>query len=168
MVNIFSTTEKLARGESYWKVTLTTGKTFHEGQVTFDLRRGPRNIVWLEDVVGSGDNGRISELTLCTPEGDVSLPILEPYTAFQLQRGTSLLFAGISIVNCQIIGRVDDRETGACTAVIWDVQGDEAGKHLYVDHFTTVKDFAKWRDGVMDIGQLSYDEVGLRHIGGAP
>lgn len=170
MVELLSTTTRLSRGQSYWQVTLKTGRTFHEGQVASNFSHGLHNIAWFEDIVGSGDCGRIRELTLCTPEGDVTLPILEPCTAFQLQRGTTALFTGEKIVNCQIIGRVDDRGTGACTAVIWDVQGEEMPdgtmKHLYIDHFTTVKDFVRWREGVADVGQLSYDVVGLRNIGG--
>lgn len=163
MLNIFTATDRFRRGQSYWRVTLLNGKTINEGQITFDFARGTRNVGWLEDIVRSGDCERIRTLTLCTPEGEVTLPILEPCTAFQLQRGTSSLFTGENIANCQIIGRVDDRQTGACTAVIWDVQAE---KHLYIDHFTSVKDFKPWRPGVANVGALSYSDVGLRSIGG--
>lgn len=167
MLELFTAQQRLQRGLSYWKVKLTTGKEFHEGQITFDFLHGPHNISWIEDIVGSGDNKHISELTLCTPEGDVTIPILEPYTAFQFQRGTISLFNGERIANCQVIGRVDNKETGACISAIWDVQGDSEGKHLYIDYFTSVFNFEKWREGVADSGPMNYDVLGLRHIGGA-
>jgi hypothetical protein len=163
---MFSTQSRLIKGLSYWQVTLTSGKTFHEGQFVFDFIHGSRNISWTNDIVSSGDSRNISELVLCTPEGNVNLPILEPYTAFQLQRGTASLLTGERIVNCQIIGRVDDKDTGACTAIIWDAIGEDiedgTKKHLYIDHFTTIKNFKKWRSNVADIGAISLDVVGVR------
>jgi hypothetical protein len=168
MVELLSTTTKLSRGQSYWRVTLTTGKIINEGQLSFDFLRGTRNVAWLEDIVGSGDYKNIREITLCTPEGEVTLPIFEPYTAFQLQRGTTNLFTGGRIANCQIIGRLEDRESGACTAVIWDMQGEQQTngtcKHLYIDHSTTVRAFSAWREGVAPIGTLDYKVVGLRGV----
>ena len=167
MLQIFTTEQRLNRGLSYWKVKLNTGKTFHEGQMAFDFLHGAHNMSWYEDIVGSGDNKYISEITLCTPQGDVTIPILEPYTAFQFQRGTISLFYGEKIANCQIIGRIDDKETGMCTAAIWDVQGDETGKHLYIDYTTSIFNFKKWREGVADAGPMNYDVIGLRGLGGA-
>lgn len=168
MVQLFSGISRLVQGRSYWKVHLTTGKTITEGQLSFDLLRGSRNIIWLEDVIGSGDNRNIREITLCTPEGDVTLPISEPYTAFQFQQGMVSFFGGERIANAQVIGRVDDKETGACTCVVWDVQGEEqpdgSYKHLFIGHLTSVKNFASWRAGTPHIGRLHYEMVGLRGI----
>jgi len=163
-MHLFTTYDRLSRGLSYWEVTLKSGKKIHEGQVCVDFLHGSHNISWIEDIIGSGDNKNILEVSLVTPKGKISIPILEPYTCFQLQRGTTSLLTNEKIQNCQIIGRVDDRDTGACISVIWDNLSDQK---LYVDHFTTVKHFAKWREGIADIGPLNYDVVGLRHIGGA-
>lgn len=165
MVALFQSTTRLVQGRSYWQVKLTTGKTVTEGQVSFDFIRGPRNVIWLEDIIGSGDNRHIKELTLCTPEGDVTLAISEPYTAFQFQMGTVAFFGGEKIPNAQIIGRVNNRETGECTCAIWDVQGEEqpdgTRKHLFLNHKTNVRSFASWRGGIPHIGALSYKHVGL-------
>lgn len=168
MLQLFSGISRLAQGRSFWQVKLTTGKTVTEGQVSFDLIRGPRNVIWLEDICGSGDNRHIREITLCTPGGDITLPITEPYTAFQFQMGTVAFFGGEKIPNAQVVGRVNNRETGECTCAIWDVQGEEQAdgtrKHLFVDHKTTVRAFASWRGGIPDIGTLAYEMVGLRGI----
>jgi len=165
MVALFQATTRLVQGRSYWQVKLTTGKTVTEGQLAFDFTRGTRNIIWLEDIVGSGDNHRIRELTLCTPEGDVTLAISEPCTAFQLQMGVIAFFGGERIPNAHIIGRLDNKEAGECTACIWDVQGEEqpdgTRRHLFPNHKTNVRNFASWRGGIPNIGALSYKHVGL-------
>jgi hypothetical protein len=168
MVALFQTITRLSQNRSYWRVHLTTDKTVTEGQFSFDFTRGSRNIIWLEDIVGSGDNRNIRDITLCTPEGDITLPITEPYTAFQFQMGTISLFGGERIPNAQIIGRLNNKETGECTCVIWDVQGEEqpdgSMKHLFVNHITTVRNFTSWRGGIPSIGRLNYEMVGLRGI----
>lgn len=145
-------------GRSYWKVKLTTGKEFSECDHSFDLLRGLRSVDWALDVVGSGDNARIAELTLCTPQGDATMPITESYTAFQLKRGISDLFTLNRTLQAQIIGRVDNKETGDCTAVIWDV----VEQKLYIDHKTNVRNFKTWREGMADIGALNLEVVGVR------
>jgi hypothetical protein len=118
-----------------------------------------RKIEWREDIVASGDCAHIQELHLVTPQGDAYLLLSEPHTAIQMSRGTLLpLHGGIRIKNMQLIGRVDNRETGACTAVIWDVQEQK----LYPDFQTTVKDFAAWRDGVIPVGAMNTDVMGVR------
>lgn len=168
MLQLFSSISRLAQGRSYWQVKLTTGKSITEGQFAFDFTRGTRNIIWLEDICGSGDNRNIRDITLCTPEGDITLPITEPYTAFQFQMGTISLFGGERIPNAQVVGRLNNSETGECTCAIWDVQGEEqpdgSVKHLFVDHLTTVHNFASWRGGIPNIGRLNYEMVGLRGI----
>lgn len=165
MLQLFSGISRLAQGRSYWQVKLSTGKTVTEGQLAFDFTRGTRNIIWLQDIVGSGDNHRIQELTLCTPEGDVSLAISAPCSAFQLQMGLVAFFGNERIPNAQIIGRLDNRETGECTACIWDVQGEEqpdgTRKHLFTNHKTNVRSFTSWRGGIPHLGALNYGPVGL-------
>lgn len=154
-------------GQSYWKVRLTSGKEVSElgtkvehviHPQTGKLVARKRKIEWLEDITASGDNAHIKELILCTPRGDAHMPISEPYTAFQLHRGFASLFTGERMLLAQIIGRVDDKETGACTAAIWDVQE----QRLYIDHHTTVSSFSAWRPGVAAVGALSLEVVGVR------
>lgn len=160
MIRPFLTTAmKILKGMSYWRVVLASGKVISEDDMSFDLLRGRRPVDWALDIVGAGDIKNIKELHLITPEGDACMPIGEPYTAFQFKRGTVMMFSGCQrIMNAQIIGRVDDKETGACTAVIWDVQEQK----LYVDHLTTVHNFSAWREGVAAVGALSLEIVGVR------
>jgi hypothetical protein len=144
---------------------MRSGKEFSELDKSFDLLRGTRPVDWALDIVGSGDNGkqsdgqaRIEELYLCTPQGEVSLSISEPYTAFQLKRGTMDLLGWNRIIQAQIIGRLDDSETGRCTAYIWDVQE----QRLYGEWQTYITNFAAWREGIIPIGALNLEPIGLK------
>lgn len=159
ITSLLSHSSQLLNGLSYWKVILTTGKEFSEFDRSFDLLRGIRPVDWALDIVGSGDNAKVAELILCTPHGNAHMRINEPYTALQLKRGVmSMLGGGERIIEAQIIGRVDNKETGECTATIWDVTEQK----LYLDHKTNVKHFTKWREGISDIGALSVEVVGVR------
>lgn len=157
---MFLAINTIAIGHSYWKVKLNSGKEISELGMSFDLLRGTRSIEWLEDIVGSGDNARIAAITLCTPHGNATLLIGEAYTTFQLKQGTMTISERGTerILQAQIIGRVDDKATGECTAVIWDV----LEQRLYTDFKTNVRDFAAWRPGTMPIGALHLDVVGVR------
>ena len=168
IVSTLSKNAQLMRGQSYWQVKLTTGRTFSEldepvkfepDPVTGRMVARKRKIEWAEDIVASGDTAHIKEIHLITPQGDAYLSIVEPYSAIQFKRGTMMILgAGQRIANAHIIGRVDNLETGDCTATIWDVQE----QHLYVDHQTNVKTFAAWRPGVAAVGLLALDAIGLR------
>lgn len=161
----FTTTNHIARGLSYWRVTLASGKTLTEGQLSFDLLRGTRNVDWALDLVGSGDIRNVRELTLCYPQGEATLDIFEPYTAFQMKGGTQLFFgSGEKVEQFQLIGRVDNKETGDCTCAIWDV----LEQRLYVDHHTSVRDFAPWRENVAPLKAISFEVTGIRLNGGVP
>lgn len=165
MLSLFTGQSRLLAGRSYWKVKLSTGKTVVEGQLSFDLLRGTRNVDWHLDIC-SGDAKYIQEIALCTPEGEFPLAITTPYTAFQFQMGTLSFFGGKRVANAQIIGRVDDLETGACTAHIWDNQGDEMEpgvyKHLFLNHKTSVQHFETWRAGIPSPGKLAMEMMGVR------
>lgn len=156
---ILTTNMKLLRGMSFWRVILTSTKTISEDDMVFDRLRGRRPVDWHLDIAGSDDIRRIKELHLITPHGDAGMLITEPYSAFQFKRGTMLVLADDKrIANAHVIGRVDDLETGDCTATIWDVQE----QRLYVDHHTNVHNFAAWRPGVCAVGALSLDVIGIR------
>jgi hypothetical protein len=159
---------QLLRGQSYWRVKLTSGRTFSEldhavkftpDPLTGRLVARSRAVEWLEDIVGSGSTANISQIALVTPHGTVSLEITEPETAFQFKRGIVDMFGGGRHMEAQIIGRLENRETGACVTHIWD------GRHqqLFANFSTSVKDFASWRPGeVIAPGQLAYHVVGVR------
>lgn len=157
----------LAQGQSYWRVKLTTGQTFSEFDQASKFVPDPhtgrmvarqRAIEWKEDIVGSGDAARIAELSLVTPRGVVSLDISTPYTAFQLKRGIVEAFSGKRYMEAQIIGRVEDKETGRCTAHIWDCKH----RQLVVGFQTSVQSFERWHPDIIPPGALALEVVGIR------
>jgi hypothetical protein len=161
MLNLFTTTGKLLRGESYWSVVLTSGKTITEGELSFDFLRGTRSIDWYLDIASTEDCKRIKEITLHTPVENITLAIPgtppEPYCVFQLKRGTKLLNTGANVANAHIIGRVDDKATGDCTVVIWD-----AIERRTYTHITNIHNFSAWREGVCSVGAIAYQYMGVR------
>lgn len=154
----------LQAGESYWKVRLSNRtEELSEIDVRFipqlDGRFLIRRYEWLEDLVGSGDAGKIKEVMLVTPKGIACSEVTEPYTVFQLCRGTTDLLTGKRIKNVQIVGVVSDKDTGDCDCAIWDVQVQQ----LYTIK-NNVKNFQAWRDGVIPIGKLNFQALDLRGI----
>jgi len=147
---------KFARGESYWKVILTSGREISEVQTITYQGKNKRPIQWLEDVVNAGDAARIAELWICTPRGDAALRITEPYSAYQCQQG--VLTVQGRRTTAQIIGRVDDKATGRGVAFIWDV----ITQQLYRDSDANVTAFAAWRPGVVPPGALALPVIGVR------
>jgi len=147
---------KFARGESYWKVILTSGREISEVQTITYQGKNKRPIQWLEDVVNAGDAARIAELWICTPRGDAALRITEPYSAYQCQQGVLTLQGRRT--TAQIIGRVDDKATGRGVAFIWDV----ITQQLYRDSDANVTAFAAWRPGIVPPGALALPVIGVR------
>lgn len=148
--------QKFERGESFWRVILNTGKEYSELDIIdSDPIRGIRPLDWHLDLVATGDVARIAELWLHTPGGDVALKIVEPRTAYIFN--SSLLALGRSKV-AQVIGRVDDKEQGTGIAFIWDVPMQQ----MYRDDQASVRDFKAWRPGIVNIGALALDNMGVR------
>lgn len=149
-------------GESYWKVTFHSGRELSEldtrTYVDHEQVIRVRAVEWLEDLVGSGDLKNVKEVLLCTPDGTAHLTITEPYTAFQLSRGTLSALTGERIKNCQIIGRIDDKASGAATAYVWDVQ-EQA---LYQVVFNIHDGLPSWREGVIPVGVLNLKAMDVR------
>ncbi len=148
--------QKFAHGESYWKVILTSGREISEVQTVTYNGKNKRPILWLEDVVASGDAARIAELWICTPKGDAALRIIEPYSAYQFQAGVLTLEGRQT--TAQIIGRVDDKASGRGVAFIWDV----ITQQLYRDESANVMAFAAWRPGIVPPGALALPVIGVR------
>lgn len=148
--------QKFEQGESFWRVILNTGKAYSELDIVdTDPIRGKRPLDWFLDLVATGDVARIAELWLHTPAGDVALKIVEPRTAYIFN--SSILQFGRSKV-AQIIGRVDDKEQGTGVAFIWDVPMQQ----IYRDDQASVLDFKAWRPGIVNIGALALDNVGVK------
>ena len=99
------------------------------------------------------------------------MPIVAPKTAFQFKRGTMDILSNQRIVQAQVIGRLENRETGLCTACIWDVSGhdeySEAGvllpqkKHLYLDFVTYIHTFGAWHEDIIPPGAMYPLVIGL-------
>ena len=148
---------RILSGQSYWKAKLRSGKIVSEVSQCFDFRRGTRLIDWHLDIVGSGDNANIVEMTLCSPRGDVTFDVPEPRTAFIFQQGAINLFTGERQLLAQIAGKVTDKSNGACHCVIWDMQHQK----LFPDFFTTVKDFASWHEDIARPKALNLAAMGV-------
>lgn len=149
---------RLARGESYWQAILTSGREVCEVETRKDPVTGlHRPVRWLEDIVASGDSAHLKELWIHTPSGDAALRITEPYTAYQFNLSGTQLTQGRVLI-AQIIGRVDDKETGQGIAYIWDCTTQQ----LYKDEQASVRHFGAWRPGIAPFGALSLEVIGVR------
>jgi hypothetical protein len=150
-------------GESYWKVIFQSGKELSEldkkPYLDGDKVLRMRSVEWLEDIIGSGDLRNVKEAMLCTPQGTAHFTVTEPYTVFQLSRGTMAMLTGERIKNLQVVGVVTDKDTGECECAIWDQQS----RQLYT-MFNNVKDFQAWREGVIPIGMINLKALDLRGV----
>lgn len=129
---------------SSWSARLKSGTVYDE-----------RNGVDWDHLVRSGDVREIAELTLHCPTGQTrTLDISEPGTAFQLKRAS--VMNGVHMRSAHIIGRIDDLNTGMCTAHIWDTfTGLVEEFHTCFDHFEA------WRFGIEAPGELSRTAQGM-------
>jgi hypothetical protein len=150
-------------GESYWRVRFSNGKELSELDTKPVLLANKevrvRSVEWLEDLLGSGDIARVKEAMLCTPQGTAHFTVTEPYTVFQLSRGTLSALTGEKIKNLQLMGIVTDKDSGDCECAIWDQQS----RQLYT-MINNVKNFVAWREGVIPIGRLNIEALDLRGI----
>lgn len=144
-MRMMSGVSKLVRGQSYWEVILETGQIYSE--LAMD---------W-QELVQQGLLAHVQQIVLHTPVGDARLDISRPYSVFQLKCGTCSLFTGARLVQAQIIGRVENAQ-GLCVAMIWDV----SVQHLYDNVATNVHHFKAWRPGVLPIGAIAQDAVGIK------
>lgn len=184
-MHLLNSLQVLRLGESYWKVIFTDNKQLCEldekpvdlvsqemltgdGRIMlarslFAPRVRMRHVEWLEDLIGSGDLGRVKEAILCTPKGEAHFTITEPYTVFQFSRGTMAVDATqgrtIRIKNCQVVGVVTDKETGLCEYAAWDVQKQD----LYTGH-NNVLDFRPWHTDMAAIGALDLQAMDVRGV----
>ncbi len=161
LTTLSRTVKAFVVGESYWKVTFQSGRELSEldTKTVLDGRViRVRSVEWLEDLIGAGDIKNIKEVTLCTPKGEAHLLITEPYTVFQLSRGTSSLFTGERLKNAQIIGRINNKSTGDATAYIWDVQD----QNLYELTFNIHDGIPAWRESVIPIGMINLKTMDVR------
>lgn len=148
--------QTLALGRSFWRVVLTTGRTYSELTMVVDPTRGRRRLDWYLDLVATGDTRRIAEIWLHSPRGDVALKITEPGTAYVLNTNIYNNVNGNDAV-AQAIGRVEDKEKGTGTAFIWDA----AVGQMFKDESACVYGFTAWRPGICNPGALNISAMGL-------
>lgn len=147
----------LSSGQSYWKVKLSTGRTLCELDTITDIRSArTRHAEWLEDLCGAGDLSKVIEVTLCTPHGEASIDVPRPRGVFQLSCGIVALFDNNKVKTAQIIG-VLDGDNGACVCAIWDA----LEQRLYPEFRSNALNFGAWRDGVIPLGRLNVEVMGV-------
>jgi len=162
----------------YWAVKLHSGKWLSELDMVRDewqredeedgktVKGKKRPLDWTLDLVSTGDVRRIAQLWLFCPPNPFYprgqsdfLEITRPGTAFQLKvrhlhawgnTGASSLMAS------ELIGRVDDPISGACTCKVWDSQMNVMGNWS-----SSIYDMGSWRDGVSPLHALDLDVQGL-------
>lgn len=157
------------QGQSYWRVVLINNRVWSQLDTVYDPLRGKpehkyqRALDWYLDIIATGDHRRIAELWLHSPTGDVALRIDEPGTAYQLNAAGLLLDMGAGATgrqrDGQIIGRVEDRDTGNGTAFIWDVHMRQMFKAE--QEMACVRNFPGWRPGIAALGALAIKNLGL-------
>lgn len=176
---------------SYWAVRLTTGEWVCEARIKTDVYKGvERHFDWSNDLVATGDVDRITQLWLLCPPSKTSplgntacLDITEPGTAFQLKLATvdSNIVGSVKLPQAHIIGRVTNKETGACECFIWDeyeqglltpetmiydpvtggARRDQDGNLEYAGR-TNINHFHSWRSSLAPPGRLELRTVGVR------
>jgi hypothetical protein len=148
----------IASGQSYWHVRLNTGRIIRELETFTDILKGrTRHMEWLEDICASGDLARVKEVSLFTPQGDVSIPVIRPYGAFQFNQAQANLLTGERIKTAQIVGSIVN-DDGDCVAAIWDARQG----HLYSEMHTNVLNFCSWHPDVAPLGRLNVEALGVR------
>lgn len=151
----------------YWAVKLRhTGKWLCELDMRNDVRLGMRRpFDWTLDMVDTGDVCRIEQLWLfCPPSKQFPmgqsdyLVIPESGTAFQLKVGILHAFGESSrVLASQLIGRVENKETGECSCLVWDVSLGVLGTWT-----SNIYEMGKWRDGMAPLGNLSQHVLGIQ------
>lgn len=153
---------------SWWAVKLDTDEWLCEARIHTDLYTGKeRHYEWYEDLVANDDVRRIKELWLLCPASPYSpmgntarLPITEPHTAFdfKLAHATSNFVTTWRTSEAHIIGRVDDKATGACTCFIYDNKYSV----LSQPYKTNIHNFGRWRESSPLLGELAVEKMGVR------
>ncbi len=148
-----------------WCVRLNSGRFLSERDMVRDpMTQLKRPFDWTLDLVNTGDTQHISELWLICPPNPTSplgntakLPITEPGTAFQFKTRHLSVGTGEPSYH-QIIGRVDNKETGDCTVFVWD----HIAQGMTPPMRNNIYDFLSWRPEVGRIGPLALDVLGLK------
>lgn len=130
---------------STWSVRLSTGLEVFEHN----------GADWANDLIQTGDNRKIVEVRLHCPDSTVGVLVIAPgQAAFQL-KCAGAFSDGMHRRYAHIVGRVDNCETGECTALIWD------SFFGFFEHHTNFNHFARWRPGIDDVGAISTQAQGI-------
>lgn len=156
--------------KSCWAVKLSDDTFLSELDSRFDLAHaGYRPFDWTLDLIDTGDILKVKELWLFAPPSanhpfgmSRFLTIEEPGTAFQFKvANVDVMGAWQKTMVNQIIGKVTDKQSGACSCWIWDCVRQEIQEYK-----SSIYAFGSWRaDGVgqiAPIGRLSHEVMGFR------
>lgn len=151
MIRTIEHYNRIKQGLSFWAVTLDTGKIRTELDYV-----GLRTLDWHDDFVANGDVAHITEICLCTPQGEAHMPIFRPNSTLKLNGGIVDLLGGNRRATFQLVGRVENGG-GLCTCCIWDTLAQQ----LYLDFVSNVTDFGAWRVGAPSLRALNYEGMGV-------
>jgi hypothetical protein len=126
-------------------------------------QKGVRKLDWGNDIVSTGDIHHIRELTLHCPDGRTAVLEITPnMPAFQFKtKSLNMLGASDIGLECQVIGRVIDKQSGRCECFIWDYR-PKAGAPNLVAYKSSIYCFGSWRDTLTPIGALGLEVQGFR------
>lgn len=153
---------------SYWAAKRSDGKWLCELDRVSDGKGGTRPLDWTLDLASAGDLAQpdksIKELWLfCPPTSEKPLGqsdfvrVEKDHPAFQLKVGMLYAWGAEGrTMEAQLIGRVEDLASGACTCKVWDAEAQ-----LFGDWESNVRAMGSWRDGIGSLGALDVSVLGV-------
>lgn len=150
----------------YWAAKRADGTWLCELDSVYDLSRAHyRPFDWTLDMVSTGDIKRLTELWLFSPPsrqypfGQSNKLLLTPGegSAFQLKVASMEAWGGSGrTLDAMLIGKVTDKESGACECRVWDARLGMMG----VWH-SNVYEMGSWAPHIAPIHELSHEVLGL-------
>ena len=156
--------------QAYWSIRMRNGKTWSQHSLIPTNRKGQKGfrlLDWGNDIVSTGDIGRIAELKMHCPNGAPTavLEISEGMWPFQfVARSMEMLGGNANKVEYMVIGRILDLDTGQAECFVWDYRPTpQMTSNLLALNFNFYTDrFGYWRDTVTPMGTLSMTAQGLQ------
>jgi hypothetical protein len=152
---------------SWWAVKLDNDEWLCEARIHTTPTGEIRHFDWTNDLVATGDIMRVKEVWLLCPANKRSpmgntarMPIVEPGTAFQFKVGSadSDFVTTTKQMEGHIIGRVTNKETGACECFVWDARY----RFMTRPWKTTVANMGTWRKNIPPRGPLELTQLGVK------
>ncbi len=170
MVALVSRTEShlaaLLTGRAFWGIEVENGGWYTQLHHLVDVAAAQeRELRWYDDLVATSDVLRIKELWLFCPRSketpwgaECGLKITEKGTAFHCAGRAINVGTGRGYPTFTLVGRVNDKDTGACELYVWDA----LVRRCYHHYANVREEITQWREGGPLVGRLALDRVGLR------